>query len=109
MSLKVIGHSSTLNYTWVYKHKLGPQRTNQIGKRRRDEEGIFPNRDKFWSMLSNRIRTYVEVDTIRGRPIIFVLIHAREMIYRSFSKSNATRKEKEEWSHLHQEFNKKFQ
>jgi len=35
-------------------------------------------------------------------------MHAREMIYRSFSKSNATRKEKKEWSHLHQEFNKKF-
>ena len=37
--------------------------------------------------------------------IIFVLMHAREMIYRSFSKSNATRKEKKERSHLHHEFN----
>jgi hypothetical protein len=32
-------------------------------------------------------------------------MHAREMICRSFSKSNATRKEKKERSHLHQEFN----
>ena len=35
-------------------------------------------------------------------------MHAREMIYRSFSKSNVTRKEKKEWPHPHQEFNKKF-
>ena len=30
-------------------------------------------------------------------------MYAREMIYRSFSKSNVTQKEKNEWSHLHQE------
>ena len=35
-------------------------------------------------------------------------MHAREMICRSFSKSNATRKEKKERSHLHQEFNMEF-